>query len=101
MRNKKTVGFSYRFYFFEENHASAFLLKAPSGRELAPKVTEGACGILFFRLLYCMRFWSVAHSPPPDFVEPPLGGSLFANPVIKQIGRENNSSAEIGCRGDS
>ena len=72
---------------FEVEHK----LSAPSGRELSPKVTEGEW--VTMRSLQTQSYaGSFRHAPRATFL--PEEG-FFATPIITQIGRENNISAEI------
>ena len=65
--------------------------KAPSGRELSPKVTEGESVTIKLAQTpsYAGSFRHGYAVPPPSRRE------AFAKPIIPQIGRENNISAEI------
>ena len=70
--------------------------RAPSGRELSAKLTEGEC--VTMRLLQTQSYaGSFRHATraTASACGWHLGGRLFVNPIISQIGRENNISAEI------
>jgi len=65
--------------------------RAPSGRELSAKLTEGEC--VTMRLLQTQSYaGSFRHAPRATFL--PEEG-FFATPIITQIGRENKLSADI------
>ena len=55
---------------------NVFVSKAPSGRELSPKVTEGECDTLKFYLILKLR-----RLLPPQAVPLPLGGRLGLSPA--------------------